>query len=266
MHDLSGRNGPLVAVNCGALPEHLVEAELFGYRKGAFSGAAEDRPGLIRSADRGTLFLDEVGELPLPAQASLLRVLQESEVMPLGATRPVKVDLRVLSATHRDLQSMVELAQFRADLLGRLSGFTLELPPLRERREDLGLIAGALLLRLFPDRAASLRLTPAAARALFRHSWPLNVRELEKCLGTGVALAGDEPVDLKHLPAVLHDPVAFAAPQLTPDDRRQADQIRALLREHGGNISAAAQAMGKARMQIQRWIKRYRIDVREFKH
>jgi transcriptional regulator with GAF, ATPase, and Fis domain len=239
--------------------------QLFGYREGAFSGATEDRPGLVRSADRGTLFLDEIGDLSPSAQAVLLRVVQESEVLPLGATRPVKVDLRVLSATHRDLDSMVVRDDFRADLLARLSGFTLRLPPLRERREDLGLIVAALLRRLFPDRAGSIRFSPAAARALLMHPWPLNMREVEKCLGTSVVLAGDEAIDMKHLSPSLQDSMALAPRLLSSDDQRRRDEIRTLLQEHGGNISAVAQAMGKARMQLQRWIKRYRIDVREFK-
>src|SRR5207248_905563 len=145
LHQLSGRPGPFVAVNCGALPETLVETELFGYRKGAFSGAVEDRPGLVRSSDKGTLLLDEIGSLPLPAQAALLRVLQEEEVVPVGATRPLRVNLRVVAATHEDLGVLASQELFRADLLARLSGFTLDLPPVRERREDVGLFLTSLL-------------------------------------------------------------------------------------------------------------------------
>src|SRR5437588_230906 len=148
VHDLSGRTGPFLAVNCGALPETLVESELFGYRKGAFSGAYEDRPGLVRSSDKGTLLLDEIGSLPLPAQAALLRVLQEEEVVPVGATRPLRVNLRVVAATHEDLGVLASQELFRADLLARLSGFTLDLPPVRERREDVGLFLTSLLRKL----------------------------------------------------------------------------------------------------------------------
>ncbi|MGZ3429051.1 MAG: sigma 54-interacting transcriptional regulator, partial [Polyangia bacterium] len=143
-HRLSGRKGPFVPVNCGALPTTLVQSELFGYKRGAFSGADEDRPGLVRSADRGTLFLDEIGDLPLASQAALLRVLQEGEVTPLGATRPIAIDVRVVAATHRDLDALVAAGQFRADLLARLGGWTLTLPPLRERLEDLGLLLAGL--------------------------------------------------------------------------------------------------------------------------
>src|SRR5207244_2781439 len=138
IHQLSGRPGRFVAVNCGALAENLVESELFGYRKGAFSGATEDRPGLVRSSDRGTLLLDEIGDLPLSAQAALLRVLQAEEVLAVGAAHPVEGDLRGVAATHEDLGVLASQERFRADLLARLSGFTLDLPPVRERREDLG--------------------------------------------------------------------------------------------------------------------------------
>jgi len=163
VHQLSGRPGELIAVNCGALPATLLESELFGYRKGAFSNAVEDRPGLVRAADRGTLFLDEIGDLPQSSQAALLRVLQECEVTPLGGTRPVKVDLRVICATHRDLEARVALGQFRADLYARLSGHTFSIPPLRERREDLGLLTAALLRRIAPDH--DVRFEPDAVRA-----------------------------------------------------------------------------------------------------
>ena len=131
IHQLSGRPGPFVAVNCGAIAPNLVESELFGYRKGAFSGALEDRPGLVRSSEHGTLLLDEIGDLPLAAQAALLRVLQESEVLPVGGTRPVKVDLRVVAATHRDLGALAAQDRFRRDLLARLDGARIMLPALR---------------------------------------------------------------------------------------------------------------------------------------
>jgi transcriptional regulator with PAS, ATPase and Fis domain len=187
LHARSGRPGPLVPVNCGALPPTLVESELFGSRKGAFSGGTVDRPGLVRSSHEGTLFLDEIGELAAPAQAALLRALQDGEVRPLGSESAVKVDLRVISATHRDLEAMIASGQFRRDLFARLSGHELELPPLRERREDIGLLVAELVTRLAPARAARLRLTTAAARALLAHDWPMNVRELEQCLASAIA-------------------------------------------------------------------------------
>ncbi|HWB74655.1 MAG TPA: sigma 54-interacting transcriptional regulator, partial [Nannocystaceae bacterium] len=187
VHRVSGRAGELIAVNCGALPASLLEGELFGYRKGAFSSAVADHPGLVRAADRGTLFLDEIGDLHPSSQAALLRVLQEREVTPLGDTRPVRVDIRVICATHRDLEARVAAGEFRADLFARLAGYAFAIPPLRERREDLGLIAAALLRRIAPD--GDVRFDPEAARALCRYDWPLNVRELEQCLARAVVLA-----------------------------------------------------------------------------
>ncbi len=266
VHALSGRPGAFQAINCAALPQTLVESELFGYRKGAFSGATEDRPGLVRSADRGTLFLDEIGDLPLAAQGALLRVLQESEVHPVGATKPVPVDFRLIVATHRDLEQMAEDGTFRRDLLARMSGFSLNLPALRDRKEDLGLLAAALARRIAPEKAEALKLTLPAARALFRHSWPLNVRELEKALAVAIALAPDGLIDLPHLPESLQGaPPPASPPALEPDEARLRDELVALLKEHRGNVTAVARTMGKARVQVQRWMRRYRIEPAIFR-
>jgi transcriptional regulator with GAF, ATPase, and Fis domain len=266
VHDLSGRKGPFVAVNCGALPHTLVESELFGVRKGAFTGASEDREGLIRSSNGGTLFLDEIGDLPLPAQAALLRVLQEGEVQAVGATRPVPVDLRVLAATHRDLESLAGQEKFRSDLLARISGYILRLPPLRERREDFGLFTSALLSR--HAGRCDPNFTADAARSLLSYRWPLNVRELEKCLAAALALAPDGHIDLEHLPPSLRSPPeqkggpgAEESPEhLSDDDRRRRDELIAALRASDGNITAAAKSMGKPRTQVQRWLRRWKID------
>jgi transcriptional regulator of acetoin/glycerol metabolism len=265
VHRLSGRTGAFQAINCAALSPALVESELFGYRKGAFSGALEDRPGLVRSADKGTLFLDEIGDLPLPAQGALLRVLQESEVLPVGGTRPVPVDFRLVVATHRDLEKMAASGAFRQDLLARVSGFAVTLPPLRERKEDLGELIAALLRRHAPERAGELRFTPAAARALFAHAWPLNVRELEKTLALAVAISPDGTIDLPHLPLALHAAADLAAaahaaePVLPPEEAKRREELLTLLEEHRGNVTAVARVLGKARVQVQRWMRRYRI-------
>jgi DNA-binding NtrC family response regulator len=265
LHALSGRPGPFVAVNCGALPDELVESELFGHRKGAFSGALEDRPGLIRTAHGGTLLLDEVGDLPLDAQPALLRVLQERAVMPVGASKPLAVDLRVISATHRSLERLSEQGLFRDDLRARLSGYRAELPPLAARREDLGLIITALLQKLAPQRIFSLQFSIAAARALFAYDWPLNVRELEKVLETALVLSGSGVIELAHLPPEVREPgPARRAPAEEADGARK-EELAALLRQHAGNVSAVARAMGKARMQIQRWMSRYQLDPRDFR-
>jgi len=274
LHVLSGRPGAFQAVNCGALPPTLVESELFGFRKGAFTGASEDRPGLVRAADHGTLFLDEIGDLPLPAQAALLRVLQQGEVVPVGATRPVPVDFRLMAATHRDLDELVAKDRFRADLFARISGFALELPPLRERRQDIGLIAARLLSRECGDRARGLAFTTEAVRALLRYEWPLNIRELERCLQAAVVLAGSGTVETAHLaPAVLAsegmprrpDPAPASAELLSDEDLKRREDIAAALKATEGNVTAAAQALGKHRMQLYRWLRRYGIDPKTYR-
>jgi DNA-binding NtrC family response regulator len=271
-HALSRRGGPFVAVNCGALPSTLLEAELFGYRKGAFSGALEDRVGLVRASDGGTLFLDEVGELSTAAQTALLRVIQESEVLPIGHVRPLRVDLRLVSATNRDLKQMVEDGVFRPDLHARLQGVTLSLLPLRERRDEFGLLVSSLLRRLAGERARDVRFTTAAARRLIDDPWPLNVRGLEKCLSAALVLGDGNTIGVEDLDAadVLEPAQRDESPSEAPasvdsdeglseQDRKQRDQLIELMRKHDGNISAVAREVGKARFQIRRWVKRYRL-------
>ena len=266
VHVLSGRRGHFVAVNCGALPATLVESVIFGHRKGAFSGAIEDRVGYVRAAHGGTLFLDEVGDLPLEAQPALLRVLQERVVTPVGDTSAVPVDVRLVSATHRDLAALARAHGFRDDLRGRLNGFEVELPSLAERKEDLGLFVAALLQRVAPDRAATLQLSLEAARALFAYSWPLNVRELEKALEAAVALAGTQSLELRHFPSALRAPPALATPAAEdPGDAALRERLAAALAAHGGNVSAVARELGKARMQVQRWMARFGFEGRDFK-
>ena len=261
IHGQSGRGGAFVPVNCGALPENLVESELFGYKKGAFSGAQSDHPGLVRAADAGTLFLDEIGDLPASSQAALLRVLQEREVMPVGGTRAVAIDLRVVAATHRDLDDMVAEGSFRHDLFARLAGFRVEVPTLAERRTDLGLLIGALHKRVFPADHPGFDID--AARLLLRYPWPLNVRELEQALATAQVLAGAELVRAEHLPDSVRTGRPPGAPRpvvLSENDQKVRDQVVAALREHQGNVSAVARALDKDRKQIQRWIKRFGLD------
>jgi pSer/pThr/pTyr-binding forkhead associated (FHA) protein len=261
IHGLSGRGGAFVPVNCGALPDNLVESELFGYKKGAFSGAQSDHPGLVRAADGGTLFLDEIGDLPASSQAALLRVLQEREVMPVGGTRAVAIDLRVLAATHRDLDDMVAENSFRHDLFARLAGFRVTVPPLAERRTDLGILIGALHSRMFPADHPGFDID--AARLLLRYPWPLNVRELEQALATAQVLAGTDLVRAEHLPDSVRTGRPPGAPRpvvLSETDQKVRDQVVAALREHQGNVSAVARALDKDRKQIQRWIKRFGLD------
>jgi transcriptional regulator of acetoin/glycerol metabolism len=258
IHALSGRVSPLIAVNCGAIPATLVESELFGSRRGAFSGA-EDRAGLVRSAERGTLFLDEVAELPLSSQVALLRVLQEGEVQPLGASKAVAVDVRMVAATHQPLEQLVEEGRFRRDLYARLRGYELRLPPLRARLEDLGLLVDALLRRIEPD-GPPRRLSRAAARALFAHGWPLHVRELEQALRAATAIAGGPEIGASDLR--LSD---LALPQAAADTSDERERLIATLVQHGGNLSAVARALVTSRSQVHRLMERYAIDCAEYK-
>jgi transcriptional regulator of acetoin/glycerol metabolism len=271
IHRVSQRSGPFHGINCGALPTALVESELFGAKKGAFSGAVADRPGILRSAEGGTLLLDEIGDLPLVSQAALLRVLQEREVVPVGDTRRIPVDVRVISATHRDLAELAAMGAFRDDLLARLNGFELRVPPLRDRPEDLGVLVQALLQRMAPERAPRVVFTRLAARALHLHSWPKNVRELEKCLEAALVLSGEGAVDVVHLPKEVSAGTrraSSARPSAVPlteaDEKRRGDLVR-LLEQHGGNLSAVARDLGKARVQIQRWMKRYALKPEDYK-
>ncbi len=285
IHASSGRTGPLVAVNCGAIAPNLLESELFGYRKGAFSGATEDRAGLVRSADKGTLLLDEIADLSPAAQTAMLRVLQENEVVPVGSVHPIPIDVRFLAACQRPLRERVDAGALRPDLLARLAGFTVRVAPLRERMEDFGLIVAALLLRLAPEDAGRITFTSAAAASLLGYTWPLNVRELERALEAAVVLAGPEGrIELEHLPEGLRA-ARVEVPSITPApppevpapgapaaagvrlSRREGTrqrQLETLLREHEGNVSAVARVTGKARAQIYRWLRRYGLDAQEF--
>lgn len=267
IREWSGRTGPFVAVNCGALVDNLVESQLFGSTKGAFSGATVDRVGFVRSADHGCLFLDEIAELPLASQATLLRVLEEHEVVPVGSTRPIEVDIRVLAATHQDLEARVREGRFRQDLFARLCGFRIALPPLRERREDFGLLVRALLLRSATGDGGQLHFTPEAVRALLAHSWPLNVRELAHTLATSLLLAKSGLVDVGDLPEALTRPfdIADGGRELSPEDLALRAELEERLRQHAGNVSAVARDMGKARMQIQRWLKRFDLDAERYR-
>jgi len=266
VHTMSMRKGAFVPVNCGALPETLIEGQLFGHARGAFSGAVRDEVGLVRASDGGTLFLDEIGDLPKTSQAALLRVLQEREVMPVGATRAVKVDLRVVAATHRRVDVLQEEGDFRSDLYARLAGFTFDLPPLRERREDVGVLVAALLRRLAPDR--NFTLSTSAGAALLRYTFPLNVRELHQALSVALVLAGDgNVIELAHLPEPMRRARSLPPPRvaLTNEDDELRVSLTSLLQTHQGNVSIVARELGKTRMQIHRWMKRFGIDPESFR-
>ena len=262
IHRASKRPGEFVPVNCGALPAGLVESELFGHTKGSFSGAVSNHMGLIRSSDHGSLFLDEIADLPSAAQASMLRVLQDSEVRAVGGTELHTVDLRCICATHRDLDAMVDSGDFRSDLYARIAGYRLTLPPLRQRREDLG-----LLIATFTAQTASNAMSIEAARALISHAWPLNIRELRSCMETASVLAAGGRIELSHLPEALRcaPPVPSQAANSQAGDSEHETELLRLLQVHKGNVSAVARSMGKDRKQIQRWMKRFAIDPNQFR-
>jgi len=252
VHAISDREGPFVAVNCGAIPATLIESELFGSRRGAFSGA-EDRVGRLRSADRGTVFLDEIAELPMSSQAALLRVLQEKELLPLGATRAIPVDIRVVAATNRPVAEFLEGEKLRRDLYARVSGYELRLPPLRERREDLGLLVSTLIAR--HDRSGQPRtLSRAAAWSLFAYPWPLNIRELEQCLATAVAVARNE-IGIEHRPR----PIRESGTQPQHGHAGERERLVAIIQENGGNLSAVARQLATSRSQLYRLLTRHAI-------
>lgn len=242
------RSRPFVAVNCAAIPEHLIESELFGHLPGSFSGASpKGKRGLIAEADGGTLFLDEIGDMPLALQARLLRVLSEREVLPVGATRPVPVNIRVIAATHAPLEQLVLAGRFRDDLYYRLKGAHIQLPPLRER-SDLG----AMITRLLGGRA----ITPAALQRLLAHRWPGNLRELRNVLDYAASLCADGAIDLDDLPElqVARLPARTDAGEAAHDDGPEA-LLQALRAAHW-NVSAVARAMGLSRMTLYRRMKR----------
>lgn len=263
-HRLSNRSGPFVAVNCAALPPALLESNLFGHLRGAFTGANEDRRGLISSAEGGTLFLDEVAELPLPSQAALLRALQHREVMPLGATRALPVDVRIAAASNRDLAERVQAGAFRDDLLARLRGYQLELPPLRARREDLGLLVAAMWEHAGESGRAT-RLSADVAQALLRHPWPHNARELEQALMAARYLASDV-VDLDDLPASVRSGAARADEAAgAGEGLPRREQLCILLGHHAGNVSRVARALGTSRAQVHRLCHRFGLDIAAFR-
>ncbi len=286
LHRQSGRKGAFQAINCAALPAQLIESELFGYRRGAFTGATSDKTGLVRAAHGGTLFLDEIGDMPIDAQSKLLRVLQEREVTPLGATQAERVDVRVVCATHRDLDALVAEGRFRGDLLARLREFTATLPPLRERREDL-----YRLVRHFLARAGQpdARVTFQFMLAVAHYDWPYNVRELESAVRVALAVADRPELDLAHLPEQVRHAVDAHARREPTAPRAQGPAappsaagepptgalgsqrgpsepaLRALLARHKGNIAAVGRELGKERMQVHRYMKRYGIEIDDYR-
>ncbi|HVZ71052.1 MAG TPA: sigma 54-interacting transcriptional regulator [Polyangia bacterium] len=268
VHQASGRKGRFMAINCAAIPRELVESELFGYRAGAHSTAHTAKPGLIEEAEGGTLFLDEIGEMTGEAQIKLLRFLQDRELTPLGATRPRRMDVRIVAATNRT--SGLSGAPrgpggLRDDIVARLGAAPIHLPPLRSRVEDLGALA-AHFLRATPG----VTFDQPAFRALCLHAWPLNVRELEKIVTTAAVLsAGAKPIGLRDLPepiarAIESTPAAAGARRPSGPSPTPA-QLEELLRRYEGNVADVSRELGKHRAAVWRWIKKFGIGPQKFR-
>jgi transcriptional regulator with PAS, ATPase and Fis domain len=261
IHQASPRkDGAFVAINCAALSDQLLESELFGHERGAFTGALQAKPGQIELASGGVLFLDEVGELSPAAQAKLLRVLQEREFQRLGGTRTLKADVRVIAATNQDLRRMVERGEFREDLYYRLCVFEIYIPPLRERKEDLPEFIDAFLgdiSRSLPAPAA--RPTASAMAALMAHHWPGNVRELRNVLERAAILSQGSPIAAEHLS--LHSRPAATPPASTTElGTLERHMIEQALLQTRGNKAAAAKRLGLTRMQLYGRLRKYDLD------
>ena len=255
LHRMSARSGKLVSIDCGAIPDSLFEATFFGHRRGAFTGAEEARTGEIVRAHRGTLFLDEVGNMTPAAQAKLLRALETKQVTALGSSEPQAVDVRWVAATNRELFAD---AAFRADLLRRLAGYIARVPALRARREDLGILTAHVLAELGKSRVS---IASPAARQLFSSDFPGNIRELRATLRSAVLLAGDGTITAAHMPAIVSAPVAREPSRPIEGKKPTAAEIEKALAAAGGNIVHAAQALGTSARQLYRWIEKFEISV-----
>jgi DNA-binding NtrC family response regulator len=262
------KEGRFVAINCGALPASLLESELFGYRKGAFTGASENRQGLIEAADGGTLFLDEVGNLPMNVQKTLLRFLQEHEFLRIGDTRPTKVDVRLISATNADLLADVKSGAFREDLFYRLNVMNIHLPPLRERREDIPLLAAHFIREQNAKFGTSIRgLAPEALSAAREFAWPGNIRQLQNVIEASMAMENGDTICLPVLAQFIDtgaDAETAVAGQAESDYAAalahfERDYLKRLLQKTGGNIEAAAREAGMNMATIYRKLKKYEL-------
>jgi DNA-binding NtrC family response regulator len=260
---------PFVAVDCGSLVPTLIESELFGHEKGAFTGALRSKPGLFQSANGGTIFLDEIGELPLEMQAKLLRFLQEKEVRPVGSNNKFKIDVRVIAATNRDLEAEYRAGRFRKDLYFRLNVVTIQLPPLRERRSDI-----PMLTHWFLDRYAKVsgsQVSSSAMKCLLQYDWPGNVRELENCIERAVALGDGKTVDMKDLPPAVVSAVPISEMssgsgqnQLSSNDLEEIERatIQRVFQQVNGDKVVAGKMLGISRATLYRKLKRYNIHRR----
>jgi len=266
IHSLSPRNrGPFIAVNCGAFPDSLLESELFGYKSGAFTGAAKDKPGRLARARGGTLFLDEIGEMSAALQVKLLRVLQERQFEPLGATRPEPADIRVIAASHRDLRAMVQSGQFRQDLYYRVKVMKLDLPPLRQRREDIALLTQHFisLYNTVQNKRVS-GVSPDVSQVLSAYDYPGNVRELQNIIEHAFVLLQEGDIELQHLPgelAPVHAQQTVCRLRQHALDATDAESIRQAILLNGGNRLAAARQLGIHKSTLFRRIRELGIEL-----
>jgi two-component system response regulator GlrR len=267
IHRASPRSGaPFVAVNCGAIPEGLLESELFGHKKGSFTGAVSDRRGLFQAAQGGTLFLDEIGDMPLPLQVKLLRALEERKVRPVGSHETFDVDVRVIAATHRKLEERIASGEFREDLYYRLNVVKLYIPTLAERREDIPLLANEFLARLGARyRRGPLAFSPEAMQLLVSAPWPGNVRQLLNAVEQAVALAATEVIP----ESLVRQALDAGDTALTPlDEARRAferDYLVRILKITGGNVTKAARLAGRNRTEFYRLLERHSLEPAMFK-
>src|SRR5579885_3861108 len=258
-------NARFLPINCGALPENLLESELFGYKRGAFTGAAQDKAGLLKAADKGTVLFDEIGEMPLALQVKLLRALQERECYPLGSNDPVGFDVRVICATNRDLEREVKEGRFREELLYRINVITIKLPALRERRDDIPLLANHFLRKYEKQLGrAGMRFSKGAMRTLVSYAWPGNVRELENTVERAAILAETDVIHAHDLPDKLRSPSSAAVSNIDSNgltlEELDREHIKRVLERVDGDKARAAQALGIHLSTLYRKVQRYRLD------
>ena len=264
IHRSSRRSkGPFIAINCAALPDNLIEAELFGYKKGSFSGAYTDKKGIVEEAEGGTLFLDEIGDLPLSLQAKLLRLLQEKEIRPIGSNRPKRVDVRVLCATNRNLKEMVEKGEFREDLFYRINVIHIHIPPLRERKEDILPLAYFFIKRSAEKFGTDTKeLSESAKRQLLSYDWPGNIRELENTIERSFILSEGTVIEriYFHEDTGVSESFTGVKPYHEAKEEFERNYLKKILEISGGNISKASRLSGKTRAEIYRLMRKYGLS------
>jgi len=273
IHQLSPRkNKPFIALNCANISGELMEAEFFGYKKGSFTGATEDKAGILEKADGGTVFLDEIGEIPYDLQAKFLRFLEEKEIRRIGDDKPIKLDVRVITATNRNLKKMVEEGKFRKDLYYRIGGFKIEIPPLRDRKDDIPLLVNHFIKKYNEKYGKNIvGITPEALEVLVRYDWPGNVRQLESIISKAIILADDgQFIEETHLDpevkiSVEEFPLEYSKAKKSYTEKFMKTYLSVLLSITGGNISQAAKIAKIERQSLQKLLKKYRVDPSKYR-